>query len=555
MIVDEWQIPNVNLAPDPRCASQVASESAFPRNNDFDSLGHYRYVFDNVIDAIFVHDLTGQFLQVNQAACRQLGYSRDEMLTMTVQQLHNPEAAVRFDGSMQQLLREGNLLIERSHRRKDGSFMPVEINARLIEYKGQPAVLGVVRDISERRRAEAEIEEQNRKLGELALQASQRAKQLEAITELVHIVSSARSLDEMFPVFAEQTRRLVDYDRISIILFNATTRQFIIRLVLDESGNGPRQGMAMPCDEAMVDFMQNTPQPILCPNPHAPERNLIGQRMATQMGVLTSMSLPLMIQNRFLGVLALSRRRAPNFLSADVQMLLPVAKQLAIAIENARLEEQIKVMAIREERDRLGREMHDGLGQVLGSIALRASTAVELLRQGQTERAQATMEELASLARVSCSEVREEILGLRTAGHATLELEAALREYLRHYEHEWEIACELQVGNGGLKICHLRGEAQLLRIVQEAMTNVRKHARASRVVLRMIREGESLVTTVEDDGCGFDPDVRRVDHFGLLTMRERAESVGGQFRVESAPSQGTRVIVSVPCREIQEDPR
>ena len=273
------------------------------------------------------------------------------------------------------------------------------------------------------------------------------------------------------------------------------------------------------------------------------------------MGVVTSMSLPLVIQNRFLGVLGISRRREPNFRDADVQMLLPVAKQLAIAIENARLGEQIEVMAIHEERARLVREMHDGLGQVLVSIALRASTAVELLRQGETERAQATMEELASLARVSCVEVREDILGLRTAGHATLELEATLREYLRHYEHEWGIACELQVGNGGLNICHLRGEAQLLRIVQEALTNVRKHARASHVMVRMVCERESLITTVEDDGCGFDPGIRRGEHFGLLTMCERADSVGGQFRVESAPGQGTRVIVSVPCREIQEAPR
>lgn len=555
MKADEWQIDGINAMIAERSGIGVPSGNAPPIENVLNSLAHYRYVFDNLNDAIFFHDLTGQFLQVNQAACRQLGYSRAELLTMTVQHLHSPEVAVRFNGSMERLLKEGRLLSESSHRRKDGSFIPVEISARLIEYKGQPAVLGIVRDISERRRAEVEIQEQNRKLADLVTEANERAKELAAITQLVHIVSSARSLDDMFSVFAEQTRRLVDYDRISIILFNAATRQFIVRLVVDESGNGPRQGMAMPCDEELVDSLQNNPQPILCPTPDGHERYPIGQRMANQMGVVTSMSLPLIIQNRFLGVLGISRRREPNFQQADVQMLLPVAKQLAIAIENARLEEQIEVMAIREERDRLGREMHDGLGQVLGSIALRAATAVELLRQGNTDRAQATMEELASLARVSCADVREEILGLRTSGGATLELEAALGEYLHRYEHEWGIACELKVANGGLNSCHLLGETQLLRIVQEAMTNVRKHARASHVMLRLAYEGESLITTVEDNGCGFDPGIRRRDHFGLQTMRERAESVGGQFRVETAPGKGTRVIISVPCREIQEDPR
>ena len=278
MKADGWQSVDVNTLTAELSGVESSPEHTTPIENILDSLAYYRCVFDNVNDAIFFHDLTGQFIQVNQAACRQLGYSRAELLKMSVQHLHTPEVAARFSGSMERLLKEGRLLTETSHRRKDGSFMPVEISARLIEHKGQPAVLGVVRDIRERRRAEAEIQEQNRKLGELAIQASQRAKQLEAITELVHIVSSARALDEMFPVFAEQARRLVDYDRISIILFNATTRQFIIRLVVDESGNGPRQGMVMPCDEEMVDSLQKNPHPILCPTPDGHERYPIGQR-------------------------------------------------------------------------------------------------------------------------------------------------------------------------------------------------------------------------------------------------------------------------------------
>src|SRR3972149_5813294 len=125
MKADGWQSVDVNTLTAELSGVESASGHTAPIENILDSLAYYHCVFDNVNDAIFFHDLTGQFLQVNQAACQQLGYSRDELLTMTVQQLHSPEAAVRFDGSMERLLREGNLLIERSHRRKDGSFMPV----------------------------------------------------------------------------------------------------------------------------------------------------------------------------------------------------------------------------------------------------------------------------------------------------------------------------------------------------------------------------------------------------------------------------------------------
>lgn len=194
-------------------------------------------------DAIFFHDLSGKVLKVNRAACAQLGYTQAELLDMHVQQLHSPESAARFQGQMEQLVNEGCLLTEGRHRRKDGSWMDVEINTRVIEFDGRPAVLGVVRDISERRRAEAEIQDQYRKLGELVQQASAHAKHLEAITELVHTVSSAHTLNDMFPVFVEQTQRLVEYDRISIVLFDPQTRQFVVRQVVDESGNGPGKGM------------------------------------------------------------------------------------------------------------------------------------------------------------------------------------------------------------------------------------------------------------------------------------------------------------------------
>ncbi len=115
---------------------------------------HYDYLFEHINDAILIHDLAGRFLAVNQVACQRLGYSREELLQMDVKQLDTPERAAHFEQGVSKLLQDGARILESCHLCKDGTAIPVEINARLIEYNGAPAVLSVARDISARKRAE-----------------------------------------------------------------------------------------------------------------------------------------------------------------------------------------------------------------------------------------------------------------------------------------------------------------------------------------------------------------------------------------------------------------
>ena len=138
--------------------SKLARVSAKPRDQKsarsfLPTQIHYDYLFENINDAIFIHDLAGRFLAVNQVACQRLGYSREELLQMDVKQLNTPERVAQFEQGLPKLLQHGNRIIESCHRCKDGTVIPVEINARLIEYNGAPAVLSVARDISARKRA------------------------------------------------------------------------------------------------------------------------------------------------------------------------------------------------------------------------------------------------------------------------------------------------------------------------------------------------------------------------------------------------------------------
>jgi signal transduction histidine kinase len=218
----------------------------------------------------------------------------------------------------------------------------------------------------------------------------------------------------------------------------------------------------------------------------------------------------------------------------------------------AQLLEQQRALATLHERDRVARELHDTLGQVLGYIKMQAAVAQTLLDRDERVEAKHRMARLEAAAQDAQSDVREYILGTRTGGTGAAPLGPALGDYLRRFSENCGIATELDVSPElADRVFEPMAGAQLLRIIQEALSNVRKHARAHRVDVRIgIRDGRAEAT-VQDDGEGFDPALVQAgggQRFGLHVMRERAEEVGGTVEVHSAPDQGTRVVISVPLR-------
>ncbi len=208
--------------------------------------------------------------------------------------------------------------------------------------------------------------------------------------------------------------------------------------------------------------------------------------------------------------------------------------------------EQVRRLAILEERDRLAREMHDSLGQVLGFVNLKAKVAEDLIGRGRAAEAGEELSEMRAAVQNAYEEVRQAILSLRTTrvGQGLL---ASLRDYVGKMREQTGLDVRLEASDG----IHLSPavEAQVIRIVQEALTNVRKHAQARTVTVRFAREGAGAVVTIRDDGQGFD--LAQVEtaagmRFGLLTMRERAESIGGTLVVDTGPGRGTTVQLRIP---------
>ncbi len=250
----------------------------------------------------------------------------------------------------------------------------------------------------------------------------------------------------------------------------------------------------------------------------------------------------------FRGNLYLAEKRGGGeFLGADQETLVRFATKAAIAIDHANLHQRLKRLAVAEERLDIAHEMHDGLAQVLAAINARTQAVRVHLRAGRAAEAAQQLDELAAAAREVYAGVRESITGLRGAASPDWRLTTALEEIAVSFQDQNGIACEVRL-DPAVRLAPST-EFQLLRIVQEALANVRKHAGAHRAGIRLEGLEGRVSLTIADDGVGFDPAAlgRAVmPRFGLATMRERAESVGGKLVVRAAARGGTEVVVEVP---------
>jgi len=272
------------------------------------------------------------------------------------------------------------------------------------------------------------------------------------------------------------------------------------------------------------------------------------------LGLQTFCALPLRDRTGTVGVLAVAARSKTAFASPGERRVLEgIGEQLAVAVENARLHERVLDRAVLEERERIARELHDGLAQVLGYINTQTQAVKKLLESRRIGAAASELDAMGAVAREVYADVREAIVGLRAAPKG---LVPAIREYLSRLPGMTSCEIELRVVGDAEEVALAPStEIQLLRVVQEALSNVRKHASACHVEVIVSADEDGVGVEIADDGHGFDPlllDRTGWPRLGLQTMRERAQAIGGAFDVVSAPGEGTRVAVHVPVGNARE---
>ena len=265
---------------------------------------------------------------------------------------------------------------------------------------------------------------------------------------------------------------------------------------------------------------------------------------------LSAAAAPLITEGHTLGAIVLGAQRQRVFSEHHIELLATMAHQIALAIRNTQLYTQLGEMAIYEERYRLSREIHDGLAQTLAYLSLQTERLEKLLASGRQEAATVELAEMRQSLRAAYVDAREAIDGLRLGIDNPDQLAIRLAEYTRDFSRQTEVAAHFAAEPEDLT-CDPAVAVQLLRIAQEALTNVRKHAQARRIDVRLSARVNEIELNITDDGCGFpalSPSTQTFRRHGLASMRERAQSLGGALTIATGVTQGTRITATIPVR-------
>jgi PAS domain S-box-containing protein len=503
----------------------------------------YRNVVEQAAENIFLFDpYTGQILEANASFHQSLGYEAEELRRLTLYDIvaHDRES---IDRNIRLVLEEGRHAIgERRYRRKDGSLIDVEVNAGAIAYGGRPALCVVAHDVTQRKEAEE------------ALRRSLDA--LLALYETGQILSSSLEREEIGSRLLEVVRRVSNLTAAVISVPDEKGELSIWRSSgLDGLWRQARfDPEALSARRKVLETGEHQLLRLRRPEDPQEERNLV------------SMNLPLLVRDRVIGVLEAYGTDALG--EAGAENLYSLANQAASALENARLyaelaerENQLRrlvgklIMAQEEERRRVAYDVHDGLAQTAAAAHQHLQLFARHNPPGSAS-GQEELDEALELVREVVGEARQVIHDLRPTVLDDFGLAAAVRLQVQTLRSEGlEISLEEALGDERLPP---EVETTLFRVIQEALTNVRKHARASTVRVVLDHPGRAVRLQVTDDGRGFEPDEATRsngpgERVGLSGMRERLSLLGGRFEAHSEPGSGTTVSAEVELPTNRED--
>jgi signal transduction histidine kinase len=370
---------------------------------------------------------------------------------------------------------------------------------------------------------------------------------LRALVEAGIAVTSELSLDAVLQRIVEIAAELTDarYAALGVIDRTGNALEQFLVTGLDEQ---VQQAIGdLPVGHGMLGVLIRTARPLRLrdlgehpdsigfPPHHPPMRSFLG--------------VPILLRRVAYGNLYLTEKRDGEFTQQDEDVIVLLAAQAAVAIENARLYERVERDTLRRvveaqelERARLARELHDETGQSLTSVLLGLRGVEEASGAEETREAAAAVRELVV---ETLQGVRKLAVELRPSALDDFGLMPALERLTQTFSAQTGVAVELETT---LTSARLPGEVETVvyRIVQEALTNVTKHASASRVSVFLARKDGAVAAVIEDDGVGFEPAHAEDGGLGLLGMRERVGLMGGRFTVESRAGAGTTIAVEVP---------
>jgi signal transduction histidine kinase len=277
----------------------------------------------------------------------------------------------------------------------------------------------------------------------------------------------------------------------------------------------------------------------------ANDPRILSREALMAQGVRSILFVPLLLAEEVIGILSLRSTEPRCYRPEELELAQALSQQVMLAMQLTRLTEQAQQAAVLEERNRIAREIHDTLAQGFTGIVLHLEAAKRVLTAAP-EKAQTRLDEACALARESLAEARRSVMALhpRVLEHDDLPTALARLATQAAAGSQADIAFHV---HGTVRSLSAEVESNLLRISQEALTNACRHAQAQKIDIDLTFGKHQVRLRVQDDGRGFDGHGPAISNgFGLTSMRERVERIGGQYSLTSQPGQGTEVVVAVP---------
>jgi PAS domain S-box-containing protein len=413
---------------------------------------------------------------------------------------------------------------------------------------------------AERKRAEAQVlaslEEKQallERIQQLYRQEQRRAEQMRTINDIAVKISSVLSLNELLPYVADLVRDTFGYYNVNILVMAQETDELVVGAAVggyqDKLPTGARLKLET---QSITGWVFKTGEALKVNDVSVEPRYYPALD-----GVKSELAVPIKQGEQVLGVLDIESTELDAFDDLDVSIAQTLANQLAVAIENARLFEQSREVAVLEERNRMAREIHDTLAQGFTGIILQLEAAEQDVEEKCDEDLPGHLASAKTLARESLQQARRSVWNLLPQELERRNLEDALREEVRRFADAGREKAHF-VLSGDSRELRPDVQAALLRICQESLTNVRRHAHAQEVRVELTFHSDAISLRVQDNGIGFDmhaprpkdkqvgPSAELRTGFGLVGMEQRARLLKGSFGISGEKGKGTVVEVRIP---------
>ena len=472
----------------------------------------YRLLFNNVYDAVFVYQAEpdgtpGKFIEVNDVACKRYGYTKEEFLNLSVLDIRSPETREGVKNRIKKLFAEHKFSNEIIQMSKDGKKIYSEINSNLIELKGEPTVISIARDITERKKAETAFKRSEARMRRILNASLDRIRQVDKDLRIVWANEAAGvSINEQPEQIIGQTCYKLYHDSDT------------------------------PCEG--------------CPAVKAKET---GQIERTVMYKPTVKGLT---GERYWDVYCVPLKNEFGDIDSYIQVSKDITEEKKAEGLIHSLSQQL-LQAQERERQMISYELHDRVAQDLSALKIGFDTLLD----GQTALQEELHEKTNKLSNVinkAIQIVRNLSYDLRPPNLDEMNIAEALKIYIEEFSEISHMRIDFQtVGTRGLNL-DSESKIHLYRLIQEGLNNTHKHAQASAAWVKLAFASENITLYIKDNGIGFDIKEResKLDHekrLGLRSMRERVKLLGGRMKVKSRPGEGTKISITFPFKEKARD--